>query len=170
LQKETAVKDEMNHEEKEKEFYQRRLKVNNNKQRSALPDEQVEYSKLATFDKDQAKTYNEELRQNQEKLNADKQMDMKQTNHMEQTVDKLKAKINMLKSRMNDITETEHVKETGLKQKQELLNKEIVKDEALDRSRQEETERTSKAMKHSGSALVKRMMMGSEGVAQQKQK
>jgi len=59
LQKEAALKDEMNHEEKAREFYENRLKINDKSERTALPDQRAEFQKLARFDRDEVKHYGE---------------------------------------------------------------------------------------------------------------
>lgn len=68
-QRELSIKGEMNHEEKFREFYTRRLKQNTAHSRAALPDEIPEYRRLLQFDHARIGVLTEKLRQNQEALN-----------------------------------------------------------------------------------------------------
>jgi len=95
-------------------------------------------------------------------------MEMKAVTKMEKRVDEIKSKINQLKNKMSNIIATEHVKESGINQREEMIEKEIREDEKLDKSRDQETELTSNLIKKSGGAYVKKIMGGSEGLVQNK--
>jgi len=155
-QKKVALETEMDHEEKEREFYDDRLAKNIKKERKALPDQQAKFNKLSTFDRDQAKDYSEELKQNQYKLDELKQDSMKETTDIEEKIDAIKMKINALKNKMRGIGESAKVQVSSYKNKAEILEKQIKNDEKLDKSRENLTNKSERLINMSKNDIVEK--------------
>jgi len=106
-QREMAIKQELNHDEKFRELYKQRLQKNTRKMKGALPDEIPSLQKLVNFDKTRImhwkKTednYQKKLVSTLSKDEQDKVTSDKSVSSLEATIGGLQASIAAIKSRV----------------------------------------------------------------------
>jgi len=132
-QKEQAIKEGINHNEKFKEKYQKRFLKNHNKLAHALPDEEPEFLALENFDQAREQALGNLEAQEQQRLNKQKKEDMQDHIKRSSEVSHLKGEIGQenaaLKSLKNDFKYKIEDMEGQIAQLQEMVNAEANLDE-----------------------------------------
>lgn len=99
-QREAAIKEEINHDEKFREKYEERLVNNKARIESALPDQRSEFEKLVEFDDKRIKHFESQLDDEQKKLRDTETDDDKEQVHLIRTIGKLETVIAQLDSKI----------------------------------------------------------------------
>jgi len=132
-QKEQAIKEGINHNEKFKEKYQKRFLKNHNKLAHALPDQEPEFLALENFDQKRENALGNLEAQEQQRLNRQRKEDMEANIKSSGEVSHLKGEIGQeeasLKSLKDDFKYKIEDMEGQIAQLQEMVNAEANLDE-----------------------------------------
>jgi len=134
-QRENSIKFEINHEEKFKELYEQRLRKNQRREGTALPDQRVALEKLVTFDENRVAHWKKAEDSQQRLLQHTVQGDIRESIASEKTVAELQAKIGMLKAQLDSMKQRAHFRVARLSEKLKNVNSVIAQDIALDHKR-----------------------------------
>merc|ERR1711957_878668 len=134
-QRENSIKFEINHEEKFKELYEQRLRKNQRREGTALPDQRVALEKLVRFDENRVAHWKKAEDSQQRLLQHTVQGDIRESIASEKTVAELQAKIGMLKAQLDSMKQRAHFRVARLSEKLKNVNSVIAQDIALDHKR-----------------------------------
>jgi len=134
-QRENSIKFEINHEEKFKELYEQRLKKNQRREGTALPDQRFALEKLVKFDEGRVAHWKKAEDGQQRLLQHTVQRDVEESIKSERTVAELQARIGMLKAQLDGMKQRAAFRVARLSEKLMNLNKVIAQDIALDHKR-----------------------------------
>lgn len=134
-QREKAIKEEINHQEKFREQYESRLVANKARLESTKNDQKPEYQKLLNFDEKRIKYFEGGEEQEQKKLKDTMADDAKDKIALLKTVSTLEADISKLESRIKVIKTGMKMKVKILEGKAGNLHKLIGNNDTLDKTR-----------------------------------
>ena len=141
-QKEQAIKEGINHNEKFKEKYQKRFLKNHKKLAHALPDEEPEYMALENFDQARVEVLRSIEAEEQKKLNHQKEVDMEDHERSNQADSNLAGEIGQEKAALKSLKDSFQYKlsdmEGQIVQLQEMVNAEANLDQKRVHIEQEE--------------------------------
>jgi len=134
-QREMAIKEQINHEEKFRTKYKHRAEKNKKKLEHALPDEVPEYTTLENFDEERVKHFTGALKLEQDKLNHQKQADMSADNELRNANADLEGRIDKEKGDLKTARDNYNFKVAGLEAEHAQLQEMVHAEEHLDDKR-----------------------------------
>lgn len=136
-QREEAIKYEINHDEKFRELYKKRLERNTNLLKHALPDQRESEQKLITFDQDRVKHWTEVENKEQEKLQETSGKDVQARMRVEKLVAGLQEQIVALNSQVDNLKQHDTFETARLENELHNVEGTIQEDINLDKKRSE---------------------------------
>lgn len=134
-QRENSVKEEINHEEKFKELYQQRLRKNDKRMATALPDQKIALEKLVKFDEERVAHWKAREDESQRTLQHTTEKDIKEGIKSSSTVANLQARIGMLKADVDNMKQKAGFRVARLGEKLKEIDNVVKQDIALDKKR-----------------------------------
>jgi len=134
-QRENSIKEEINHEEKFKELYEQRLRKNQGRENTALPDQRIALAKLVKFDQDRIVHWHKREMHSQKQLQHTVDSDIKKGVKTSNKVAQVQAKIGMIKAHVGNIEQKAGFRIARLEEKLHTLENVIQQDIALDKKR-----------------------------------
>ena len=128
-QKEEAIKEGINHNEKFKEKYQKRFLKNHDKLAHANPDQEAEFLELENFDQSRVDALKADLANEQQRLNKQKRLDMESKGSEEQKNSHLEGQIGQEQAALKSLRDSYTFKLVDMEGQIEQL-KEMVDAEA----------------------------------------
>lgn len=151
-QREEAIKEQINHEERFREKYQKRFLRNHKKLAKALPDQEPEFMALEAFDNTRVQDFRKEEAADQVKLNEQRRKDMNekataqnQESHLEGEIEQQKTTLKTMKESFQFKIEALEAKEAELKQ---MTNSEANLDATRRGNEAEEAKRAQEGYKN----------------------
>lgn len=139
-QRERSIKEEINHDEKFREMYAKRLRKNTKRLEHALPDQRPSYQELVSFDQDRVKHWVDEENAYQQKLQHTIGDDDEQKVRAEKRVATLAAKVIQLHAQIDGEKSRAGFKNARLENEQENIRGTIRNDVKLDDKRRHNEE------------------------------
>jgi len=134
-QREQSIKEEINHDEKFKEIYARRLQENRSKAEHDLPDQRAADENLISFDQQRIKHFKKAEEDQQNELVKTRESDNTERANIDAAIASLEGRINQLQVMIKNVETQSEFKIAQLEHKEEGLQRQVNQDSNLDNQR-----------------------------------